>query len=387
MWSMRKTNEEFQNELKQLRECGHDVYSDDIYVNNKTPMQFYCSKNHRWPSIPTNILHGHECPYCAGYKVWRGFNDLWTTHSNIARLLKNPEYGYLYSYGSEKVLEFICPLCGNIIVKSIKDVVSNGLFCYKCADTGISYPNKFGRAFLSQLPIDDYTPEYSPDWLKPYSYDNYFKYNNQEYILEMDGGIGHGNKKFKSKENDVDGAKRDQIKDTRAYERGFIVIRIDAKESNCEYIKNNILHSCLNDIFDLSAIDWLQCDMQAQKNLVREACTLYELGNSTSEIAKLLHMNRTTILNYVVRGSKLGWCNYDGTEAKMKSIKKNSHPLIVIHKESGATYYFDSVKACVRELPRLCNKKIIESCVRNAYKTGVVYKGFIFNLANNTIQN
>ena len=34
MWSMRKTNEEFQNELKQLRECGHDVYSDDIYVNN-----------------------------------------------------------------------------------------------------------------------------------------------------------------------------------------------------------------------------------------------------------------------------------------------------------------------------------------------------------------
>ena len=44
----RKTNEQFQSELSELRRQGYDVYSDDIYINNNTKIWFYCSKGHKW---------------------------------------------------------------------------------------------------------------------------------------------------------------------------------------------------------------------------------------------------------------------------------------------------------------------------------------------------
>lgn len=34
--------------------------------------------------------HGKRCPVCAGKKVLIGYNDLWTTHPEIAKLLKDP---------------------------------------------------------------------------------------------------------------------------------------------------------------------------------------------------------------------------------------------------------------------------------------------------------
>ena len=63
----RMTNDEFQNRLRQLRESGFDVYTDDEYVSSNDRMTFYCSKGHKWPAIVTTILNNHSgCPYCCG---------------------------------------------------------------------------------------------------------------------------------------------------------------------------------------------------------------------------------------------------------------------------------------------------------------------------------
>ena len=87
-----------------------------------------------------------------------------------------------------------CPHCGKVSKnkKSPNGLYHNkGLGC-SCSD-GISYPNKFSYELLSQLPVTNVIHEYNPHWLKPYRYDNYFEFDGDKYILEMDGNLGHGN--------------------------------------------------------------------------------------------------------------------------------------------------------------------------------------------------
>lgn len=56
------TIEEMQNIAKERRgEC-----LSDSYINNRTRLMWRCSEGHEWEAIPSNILKGHWCPYCAG---------------------------------------------------------------------------------------------------------------------------------------------------------------------------------------------------------------------------------------------------------------------------------------------------------------------------------
>jgi hypothetical protein len=183
------------------------------------------------------------------------------------------------------------------------------LQCSFCGD-GISYPNKFGRAFLDQLPIDDYLTEWQPTWAKPYFYDNYFEYNNIKYILEMDGGFHY---------NDNNGFGQsletrqmiDSVKNDLAQSHDIVVVRIDCRESNCDYIKTSILNSVLYDIFELDLIDWDLCNMKAQKSLVKVACDLYMSGiKSTKEISRKIKVSTNAIIKYLKTGQSFGWCDY-----------------------------------------------------------------------------
>ncbi len=61
---------------------------------NKTPVNtasashykawWRCSLGHSWQAAVANRYYGNGCPYCSGKKVLKGFNDLATTHPNIA---------------------------------------------------------------------------------------------------------------------------------------------------------------------------------------------------------------------------------------------------------------------------------------------------------------
>ena len=131
---------------------------------------------------------------CTNQRVVIGINDMWTTNPELASLLANPEDGYKYTKCSTKKLNWKCPDCDEIIYNiSIKQVYSNKkLSCPKCSD-GISYPNKFMYHILKSLG-ENFKNEYSPDWIKPKRYDFALFKENKKYIIEMDGGLGHGNK-------------------------------------------------------------------------------------------------------------------------------------------------------------------------------------------------
>jgi hypothetical protein len=163
---------------------------------------------------------------------------------------------------------------------------------------------------LSQLNVN-FKTEFSPDWIKPKRYDFYFELNNQKYIVEMDGGIGHGihiidKQRFSVEETLVN----DEYKDELAYAHSIFMIRIICEPSDFQIIKNNITNSKLNEIFDLSIVDWLKSDSFATSNLVKEICT-YKKFNPVCknyELSDIFKIGKTTISKYLKIGKRLDWC-------------------------------------------------------------------------------
>ena len=327
--SKKKTQEEFKYEL--FKKTNGTISTNDIYKNNRTKMNFYCDKYHYWQTTADSVVRqGTSCPYCSGYKVWPGFNDMWTTHPDIAALLKNPDEGSQYSYSSNKKTEFVCPNCGYIVCSRISNVYFQGLSCPICSD-GLSYPNKFMANILSQLDIN-FESEYSPDWICPLRYDFYFLYNNNQYIVEMDGGVGHGHSCGGCFEKDLIQSKEiDDYKDKLALEHCIKVIRIDCNYCNVinrrDYIQNNILHSILYNILDLSKVNFDQCDINAQKSIFVDVYREWDNGNhNIDNIALKYRVSIDTVKNYLIRSEQNGFSSYCHKEylsnAKKKKIEK-----------------------------------------------------------------
>ena len=52
--------------------------------SNGTQRNWECSQGHRWWVTVDKRTHGHGCPFCSGHRVSVGFNDLATTHPEVA---------------------------------------------------------------------------------------------------------------------------------------------------------------------------------------------------------------------------------------------------------------------------------------------------------------
>lgn len=316
--SMKLTHEEFLNRLLQTNEhyINGELKIVGEYNGSDKPIECYCNIHKiTWFPIPNNLWKGSGCVYCGGMYTLKGFNDMWTTRPDVAALLQDPEDGYKYTAYSHKKTWFICPCCKSLNFKEINHVSAVGICCQHCSD-GISYPNKFSRALLDQLPIDNYDCEYQPKWAKPYFYDNHFWYNGIEYILEMDGYLHFFERKYYQSTLE-ERQKKDAIKNELATQHGIHMIRIDCIKCEMEYIKKNILNSELSKIFDLSNINWELCDEKSQGNISKKACELYMSHiYSIDEISKILHVSKLTVRRYLNNGSKYGWCDYNSKKRK-----------------------------------------------------------------------
>jgi len=311
--------------IEELSRINPDIEIVGEYKRIKKRLLVKCLKcNGEWNPVAQTLLAGYGCPYCSNQKILIGFNDMWTTNPELAKLLANSEDGYKYFQGSNKKIDFKCPNCGSVIKnKSISNVRTHGLSCNKCSD-GISYPNKFMYNILTQLKIN-FTPEYCPKWIKSKRYDFYFKLNNREYIIEMDGGMGHGNYNTLSKMTAEESVALDIYKEELAIQHNIKVIRIDCIQSNLNYIKNNILNSELNNILNLNDLDWNVCNELSLNSFVKIACDLWNTNQYTiKDISNMMKLTTSTIVRYLKTGTEIGWCYYNSNDEKIKNIKNNA---------------------------------------------------------------
>ena len=203
--------------------------------------------------------------------------------------------------------------------------------------------------------LDFLDREYRPDWCKyKYKdkncygiYDIYFEKNNKKFVIEMDGGLGHGNRSYtNSKTNRDELIFRDKEKDRLASEHNIKVIRIDCNyETNDRYqfILNNILKSELSNILDLSKVNFNQSNTQSQQSLFIKAVELWNLGENISQIKSELHIHESTVTSYLKSALKYNMCDYSVKESRRRSYS-NAVVCITTGKEfkaivDGAKYY------------------------------------------------
>ena len=321
------THQEFMDKFKERNEHFDDIEVLGEYVNAKTKITCRCKIcNYEWNALPYNLMQGHGCYWCAA--KYRGEKNR-KHHSkhktkkretikdyspHLVEYLANPDDAINYTAHSGKKILVRCVDCGHEKEIAVKDFTKYGFSCSVCSDK-MSYPNKYLRQLLKQLAVDIVRYEYSPAWVFPYRYDGYFEKDGVPYLVEMDGAVGHGEKQYKSTKQDVEGMKRDRIKDELARTNNIELIRIDCKKSNSNYISENIKNSRLNEIFDLTNVDWNECNINSQKNLIKEVCEYRKnTKQSLRKIAEYFNLGKTTVRRYLICGSQFGWCEYNTRE-------------------------------------------------------------------------
>jgi len=352
----------------EFEKCGYELL-DNKYTNANTLMKYKCKyhPNEILSMSYSNLKQGHKCPICYGSKLIVGLNSIWDTNEELARLLLHPEDGYKYMQYSNKKVDWKCSDCGNIIKnKTIANINTYGLSCGQCGD-GISYPNKIMYNVLQQLNIKFHTEQHF-NWCKfklndkDYNgrYDFIFELNNQNYLIEVDGGF-HFSKKQLGKLFLEDVQFIDFEKDRLAKENGYIIIRINCLKSELEYIKCSIISSELNNLFDLTNIDWNSCHKNALKSKIIEACELWNSGiRNAQEIADILKISKVSIITYLKKCSKINICDYNPQQEMINSGKKSSKKIVckntnqIFNSIKEASVYYDIKSGCIG---RCCSSK------------------------------
>lgn len=359
--------------VKECKVKNPNIEVIGTYTGVNDILKFKCKKCNGYFERPARkTIEGSGCPICNGTMVCEAINDIATTMPSIVKFFKDKNDSKKFTKGSNKSATFRCPDCGYEKVEKVNEVCKNGYFsCPKCAD-GISYPNKFSRALLNMLPIKNIVYEYSPNWAKPYRYDNYFEYNGKQYILEMDGGF-HFVKCYKSNLSLEETKQIDLLKDNLASEHNINMIRIDCKQSKKEYIIRNIQNSSLGDMFDLSNIDWNYCDIKASKSLVKQVCDYYNSFKKIKlkEIAKYFNISPSTVSSYLKRGTEMGFCYYSS---------KHKKPIIL--KIKNNSIYFSSLKECSEYMTNTLNQNITTEKIKSLINRKELFQGYLLEYAS-----
>lgn len=76
-----------------------------------------CTQGHHYEAtVNSRAITGTGCPYCSGHRVWHGFNDIATTHPDVAKewiIERNGELTpQMVSSGSNKKVWWHCRVCG-----------------------------------------------------------------------------------------------------------------------------------------------------------------------------------------------------------------------------------------------------------------------------------
>lgn len=270
------------------------------------------------------------CSCCAHMKIVKGINDIATTHPQFLQYFQNKNEAYSHSAHSDFKPTLVCPTCGYAHNnKTLHNLIRQGFSCPNCSD-GISYSEKFINALLRQLDVD-FLPQLSKKnytWCERYRYDFWFQYHGEEYIIESHGrqhyeeNVMPFNSLLNIQHNDK--LKRDLATKNGFDDKHYIVL--DCRKSERDWIRDSIIKSQLNDIFDFSTIDWSLCHANAMNSMVKIIAEYWERhkyeGTSTTEIAKIFRLDRSTVVKYLKLGNQLNWCKYDSTDELMKNLEK-----------------------------------------------------------------
>ena len=333
--------------------------------------KYHCNKcgNEDWIG-ESHLKEGKGCNACcpSPRKAVLGVNTIWDKSRWMLDLGVSEEDAKKYTLGSKKEIYVKCPDCGKIKRTTPSRIYHTHSIQCSCGD-GISYPEKVVENMLIQLEVK-YKRQYKDDWSKNRIYDFYLLDANT--IIEVHG-IQHYEESRRGRSLKEE-QENDKLKEELALDNGIRhYIIIDCRESNLQYIKNNILDSELNKLFDLSRINWNKCEKYALKNKVKEVCDFYNehVGITPENLAKELGASKSTIRKYLNQGTKLGWCEYDGKKEKKHSDESASKIVSQFTLKGELIKIYPSTHEAERQTG--INNNSISLCCRGKRKTAGGY--------------
>jgi hypothetical protein len=113
-------------EYKRIAESKGGKCLSNVYLNNKTKLEWQCEKGHVWQAKSLSIKRGSWCPYCAG-KATMKFNKVKELVESKSGTLLSNEYK-----NSMKKLEIKCNICEHEWWASVNSI-KHGYWCPNCA--------------------------------------------------------------------------------------------------------------------------------------------------------------------------------------------------------------------------------------------------------------
>jgi hypothetical protein len=107
-----------------------------------------CALDHQWKATVKDRTAGYGCPYCSGNKILRGFNDLSTTHPELARELVDYNPSRI-SRGSKRICTWECT--NSHKWRTTVQSRSSGDGCPSCAKSGFD-PNEDSFLYFIENP-------------------------------------------------------------------------------------------------------------------------------------------------------------------------------------------------------------------------------------------
>lgn len=341
--------------------------------------------------------NGNGCSCCAGSVAVLGINTIWDTDRWMCDLGMSEGDSKKYTKSTGKKIEVTCPDCGKKKKMIISSINRRKSISCTCGD-GNSYISKYILSVLTQLQTG-FDTEVKYDWnkyinplknnkLSQASVDFVLYIEKREIPLEADGGWHRKDNKMSGQTKEHSEYIDKQRDDNCLKYLGEETIRISDEGD----IRNNILNSKLNELFDLSKVNWEKCEEFALKNIVKEACE-YKGDNpnlSTRDIGLLIDKDMSTIHKWLKKGTKLGWCNYDPKE-EMRRISSGktvwNKKKIEIFKEDVSFGIFESMTELERQSEELFGVKLLRNGIsRVCSEKRKQYKGFIFKYVDNNSQ-
>ena len=227
------TKERFIEQIKQAG--GNFEILEEIELASKQVKIKCLNCKNEWSVVPSSFVNrGCRCKFCTPRLFPRTYDGINITNPERVKYFKNEEDAVNYSYGSNKIVEFVCPDCGAEFKKRINDFMNNRCPCQFCAD-GVSFPNKILRQIILkfQEKLEEYDFEYVIEKETGKRYDGYFKYQDKKYLVEM-----HGEQHYRDAWTSYEAQKENDIlKMKLAQKLNYILITIDCSAGDFENIK------------------------------------------------------------------------------------------------------------------------------------------------------
>ena len=111
----------------------NELKPSEVSSRSNSELLWVCENGHEWKARVADRTEGHGCPYCAGQRVWKGFNDLATTHSGLITEWsdKNKISPDSITYKNRTNVWWHCSKCGNDY-QAVVFARANGRICPFC---------------------------------------------------------------------------------------------------------------------------------------------------------------------------------------------------------------------------------------------------------------